>query len=444
MGASAWIIALAALSSVGQAIHPADKTMQNEVFERWWDAKFEWKFEKLPTEGSVEDFRVPYSGYIYPDSAGGTTSALRKYDRAFNGGRSSAVSWERWDTTAYKERSRGPFGGGVFGVMRIPYWHGHCNGWSAAAIRHAEPQKSVVRNGVEFSPADIKGLLAEVYMYNDTALIAGYERNLNAGLLHVILANWVGRGSHPLGMEADPGEEKWNYPMYAFASSHAMRSGNRVEVKTNIAYAKDSDGEYQESPRIKRVKYFHYQLQLNDAGEIVGGSFYRDSAIIDMLWVPLQPKQAGRPGNERGNPHINVDQILAMWRESVPTETRMKWFTVDPSPADRIPSTIQTLNDNRPAAADSESTVDVPSESAEAPAESSESPSGTATEAEPQAEANTNEDTATETAPASESPQAEREEEGEDGSPVVTLVDPEGGASRLGVRGSQTVTGLEG
>ncbi len=443
MGASAWIIALAALSSVGQAIHPADKTTQNEVFERWWDAKFEWKFSNLPTEGSVEDFRVPYSGYIYPDTAGGTTSALRKYDRAFNGGRSSAVSWERWDTTAYKERSQGLFGGGVFGVMRIPYWHGHCNGWSAAAIRHAEPQKSVVRNGVEFTPADIKGLLAEVYMYNDTALIAGYERTLNAGLLHVILANWVGRGSYPLGMEADPGEEKWNYPMYAFASSHAMRSGNRVEVKTNIAYAKDSDGEYQESPRIKRVKYFHYQLQLNDAGEIMGGSFYRDSAIIDMLWVPLQPKQAGRPGNERGNPHINVDQILAIWRESVPQETRMKWFTVDPATADRIPSTIRALDDNASAGATDETAVDVPSASAETSADSPESTTVRVTDADRQAESSSDEGTTSEDVPSAASPQAENEDESEEPGPVVTLVDPEG-AANLGVRGSQTVSGLEG
>ena len=29
-----------------------------------------------------------------------------------------------------------------------PYWHGHCNGWAAAAIRHREPQRSVTKNAV--------------------------------------------------------------------------------------------------------------------------------------------------------------------------------------------------------------------------------------------------------------------------------------------------------
>jgi hypothetical protein len=137
-------------------------------------------------------------------------------------------------------------------------------------------------------------------------------------------------------MEADPSDEKWNYPVYAYASSFAKRSDNRVEVKTNLAYAKDSDGEYMKSPRIQKIKYFHYTLTLNDAGEIVGGQFLNDSSIIDMLWMPLRPKQSGQPGHERGNPYIDVNRILAIWRASVPEEKRREWFVVDPAKEDRI------------------------------------------------------------------------------------------------------------
>ena len=86
-------------------------------------------------------------------------------------------------------------------------------------------------------------------------------------------------GDHPLGMEADPTEEKWNYPVYAFATTHAKLDPRNVEVRMNIAYAKDSNGEWDESPRIKNVKYFHYRLTLNNAGEITGGYFYRDSNV---------------------------------------------------------------------------------------------------------------------------------------------------------------------
>ncbi len=359
MGTSV-VVAAIALATVGQTMSPQDVKTQNEVFQQLWGTPFSWKFDDLPANGGVEDFRVPYSGHIYPDTQGGTMEAMRKYDRAFHRGRSLATAYERHDTTAFKERPefRGLFGRTFsIGAARTPNWHGHCNGWSAAAIRHAEPQKSVYRNGVEFDTADIKALLAELYIYNDTAMLAGDGTNVNPGILHAILANWIGRGSHPIGVETDPGEEKWNYPAYAYASASAKRGRNQVEVKTNVAYAKDSDGEYYESPRIKRVKYFHYMLNLNNAGQITGGYYLRDSSIIDMVWVPLAPKQGGTPGNERGNPHINVDTVLAIWRESVGEELRKKWYTVDPAPLDRI-ANVEALANNDDSADDEEETVE--------------------------------------------------------------------------------------
>ena len=298
-----------------------------------------WKFDELPEKGKVAADRVPYSGYIYLDTQGGTASALRKYDYAYHDGRMLATAHENWDTTAFKEpTARGGLLGRSLGLttMRTPNWHGHCNGWAAAAIRHAEPQKAVKVNDVVFTPADIKGLLAELYLYNDTLHLAGITSTLDAGTFHAVLGNWLGRGLHPLGMESDPSDEKWNYPVYAYACNSAKRSNNRVEVKLNLVYAKDSDDEYQESPRIQKVKYFHYTLQLNGAGEIVGGQFHNDSSIIDMLWVPLQPKASGQPGHERGNPYIDVRRILAIWRASVPEEKRRDWFVIDPAKEDRI------------------------------------------------------------------------------------------------------------
>ena len=99
MGTSAFI-ALLAVSTFGASISKADLDQQDQSFKAWWDTDFEWKFDALPTEGSVPKFRIPYSGYIYPDTHGGTTKVLRKYDRAF---RTRAASHERWDTTAFKE-----------------------------------------------------------------------------------------------------------------------------------------------------------------------------------------------------------------------------------------------------------------------------------------------------------------------------------------------------
>jgi len=220
--------------------------------------------------------------------------------------------------------------------MGTPHWHGHCNGWTAAAIRHAEPKKSVNHNGVVFTPADIKALLAEIYIYNDTQMLAGDGSYINPGTFHALLTNWLGRGKHPIGMESDPGREKWNYPIYAYSTTSARRGSNQVEVKMNATYANSSNGEYQQSPRLKRVKYFHYMLSLNDAGEIVGGYYFTDSTRIDMLWIPVSPKQGTQEGNERGNPHVDVNQVLAIWRESVPKADRETWTIIDASPLDRL------------------------------------------------------------------------------------------------------------
>jgi len=200
---------------------------------------------------------------------------------------------------------------------------------------------SVTRNGVQFTPADIKGLLAEIYMYNEHTVLCGQYYAMNPGTFHAIITNWLGLGEHPVAMEADPGREKWNYPICRYATTSAKRGRNQVEVKMTVVYAKYSKREYQKSPRIEGKKYFHYKLNLDENGMIVGGYWYRGSSRIDMLWIPLQPKASGQPGNERGNPHVNVAEVLAIWRESVPKDLRMAWLVADPAPLDRVPSVGQ-------------------------------------------------------------------------------------------------------
>jgi hypothetical protein len=137
-------------------------------------------------------------------------------------------------------------------------------------------------------------------------------------------------------MEADPGKEKWNYPIFGYTASATKYSNGRVEVQTRISYAKDSRGEYQKSPRIEYTKTFRYYLTLNSDGQIVGGTFYRNSAMIDMLWMPLRPKQGKQPGNQRGNPHVDVNKVLAIWRASVSDDIRKKWPIIDPPEEDRV------------------------------------------------------------------------------------------------------------
>lgn len=314
----------------------------DKVHQRWWGSKMERRFEELPKKGMVEKYRRPWSGHIYPDKFGGCINVLRVYDRAFHYGRPLCVNYERRDIEIHKspQERRGP----LLGIIRYtrvdtPDWAGHCNGWAAAAIRHAEPKNNVVRNGVTFTPSTIKGLLAELYVFGDIEMLSGTESIVHPATFHLCLANWIGRGQHPIAMDNTLGEEIWNYPIYAYKSSAAKRGSNRVEVKTNIGFVNNVEGERDVAPERYKFMYFHYYLDLDAAGRIVGGGYYRDSERIDLVWVPLQPAQGGTEGNKKGNPYMDVDEVLSIWRDSVPKEDREQWYNINPWPEDAITAT---------------------------------------------------------------------------------------------------------
>lgn len=342
-----FLLALAVVTQTESpnAIPKQELDYQRQVFQQWWGQELVLRLDDLPAEGSVQEFRVPYSGFDYPDRTGGTVAALSKYDEAYNGGRRLAMEHERKDVGAHKDRGRSPESGrrmGLFARLRMARadntrsWYGHCNGWTAAAIRHAEPVYSVSRNGVVFTPADIKGLLAEIYMYTETEFLGGVDAVIHPAVLHLTLTNWLGRGAHPIGVETAVGEVVINYPIYSYKSSVTRHGDRNAEVKMTVTYAMNTNSEAQRSPRIAKQLYFHYYLDLNDDGDILGGRYYNDSARVDMLWAPLKPIQGGQKGNERGNPYVNVKEVLAIWRASVPEETRNKWLNIDPTEEDRI------------------------------------------------------------------------------------------------------------
>ena len=329
----------------GGAIQAEEVSYQQQAFKQWWGDELVFKLDDLPAEAKVPDFRVPYSGHDYPDKAGGTVVAMMKYDQAFHSGRPLATEYERQDIGAHRggrSRPDAPAGRGLFGRLfagrsRTPGWYGHCNGWTAAAIRHAEPQHSVVRNGVTFTPADIKGLLAEIYMYTESEFLGGVDPAINPGTLHVVLTNWLGRGSHPVGMETAVGEVVINYPIFAYKTKINRLSPRQAEVQMTVSYTLNIGREQDKGPTDHhKTMFFHYVLDLDEGGAITGGRFYGDSNQIDMLWTPLQPVQGGQEKNKRGNPHLNIKEVLAIWRESVPEDLRKKWLNVDPTQEDRI------------------------------------------------------------------------------------------------------------
>jgi hypothetical protein len=354
-----WILVVVfVVPSAGQNALILDQERKDldTIFQQTWDAPLVWNFDDLPTKGYVPISRVPYAGAIYPDKARGTYWACRKYDAAFHGGQSLASSHEDRDTREHKLPStrrqtglsrRGPLGRRQ-PRSRVPNWSGHCNGWTTAAIRHAEPTKSVRRGDVVFSPAEIKALLAEVYTFTENVVLGGnYESAIHPAALHVTLTNWIGRQDHPVGMESTPGKEKWNFPIYAY-NMRTNKHGQHVEVRAIVLYKHYLDEEYNKAPKNEQQMYFHYSLTLDDDGNIVGGNYYRDSNQIEFLWLSQRPSQGGTKTNKRGNPHLDLDQVLALWRDSVEDKATENWVNVDlvppPAPKQREPevATVQS------------------------------------------------------------------------------------------------------
>jgi hypothetical protein len=342
----------------GQTEIRAKSNFYYAIFKKDYDRRF----DGTKNSGEVAPERVPYVGSWYPQNKGGTnvrmrgSSALEKYDSVFNkDSTTKAADWERKNhTVGANDDSSG--------------WAGHCNGFSAASSRHAEPSKQVIRGDVTFYPEDIKALLAEVYMgakfyflggnrcglINDAPLTPPGSRqdpltmgscdDVNPGTFHVAITNWIGIQKYPLIMDMSSKEQVWNYPQwkYTFDSRTVSRSdANRIITGS-------SADEYKYNPAAKQFrsvamtiyhsnafvderltntisteqrykpKVYYYILELNDVGDIVGGEWVSESQRDhpDFMWVALEP-MGGDGTPYSANPNLDAKEVLKLWAESV-------------------------------------------------------------------------------------------------------------------------------
>lgn len=323
-----------------------------------FNKNYELKLDRLPLSGAVDSAKIPYVGSWYPQELGGvsrdlgTGNVLQKYDAAFNNGQGLAVKWEKDNHT-------------LAPGSEASEWAGHCNGFSAAAQRHAEPKNSVSRGAVTFSPKDIKALLAEVHMGAKFYFMGGnrcqdgvvktpstrsdpFSTNecddVNPATFHVTVANWIGIQKHTLIIDTHSDEQVWNYPHFKYEStvksvdaSEAMRliTGTAAStyrfnpeavsyksVDLTLYHSPAYTNEYitatlKESDRVKS-KIYQYILELDGAGRIIGGEWVGDSQKNhpDFLWVAFEPTTGdGSAGG--ANPHVQAAEVIKLWAESV-------------------------------------------------------------------------------------------------------------------------------
>lgn len=336
----------------------------NDFFFKVWNENFTRRLIDMPKTGEIKADRKPYSGYWYPEMYGGTNivvsgnaTPLQKYDNAFHGGDDKAEAWET-------EKHSGKVD-----------WAGHCNGFAAASVRHPiEPFKNVTRNGVTFSPKDIKALMAELYMSADFEFLGGNRceiegvaprpsdrddpevmsicEDINPGTLHAAMANWLGKMRHGLIMDKDIDNKVYNLPLYKY---EVLAMNDDITRTQAMAAITGSGGTYTFNPRavsfallhtrLTYVNYtefedlgkfeprsmnLHYVLELNAAGEIIGGEWTTESQgnHPDFIWVPLPPME---PNGTRflGNPHIDGKEVIKLWAESTDQDPNSPMLDID-------------------------------------------------------------------------------------------------------------------
>ncbi len=340
----------------------SERDEQESLFNHYFQEQklvYETEFARLKTAAKVDAWRIPYSAAIYPERAGGLAAArsstgtvLGKYDQAFHAGQSLAESYDRRRKSRTEVRR-----GGLFGRSRArtysdtEAWEGYCSGFTASTIRHPEPFRAVDaaavggRPGVVFQPADIKTLLSAIYnrtrqdSYLYVAPASSSSGGPNMGTFHLALTNYIGQAGYPIGIDRTKGREAWNNPIYEYQVTSIRDAGRHgdiayKELVTKITYTwYGTDSVRQTNPdtgerqgQQSRSLSIRYYLELDPQGKIVGGRALSHAG--HFLWLPLFAVQGVRDQTSPGNPHLDVQKVLALARQSALPDVQAKYDRV--------------------------------------------------------------------------------------------------------------------
>jgi hypothetical protein len=272
------------------------------------------------------------------------------------------------------------------GVDGIQSWWGTCHAWAPAALVAPEPQHPVTLNGVKFEIADIKALIQNIYDRTSAVMLGGrcnaekieHDVNgsandacsdVNPGSLHVIMTNFIGMRQAALIEDRTANYEVWNQPVLGYeitkqaevsktAANQCVGQTENLttwkynptaaklyEVKMTVTYLTESGATTRPEGWLNHTAKdnYHYILELNSQGKVVGGRYCTDSATthIDFLWAPT-----GSHGPT--NPHIDMAKVKQLIKLSVEPEQGGGTGTTREFPV--TPNT--PIPDNNPAGVD--------------------------------------------------------------------------------------------
>jgi subtilisin-like proprotein convertase family protein len=209
-------------------------------------------------------------------------------------------------------------------------WFGHCHAWAPASYSQPEPQRAVTLENVTFEISDIKALIQATFEGGDSIFLGGRCnlrevkrdehgrivdeqaecRDTNAGAFHVVLTNVVGRLGRSMVADVTRDYQVWNHPVrdytilrqdevdLARALELVNRSGEEAypyndkavrfaHVELRFRYVVEGYASSQPYlPRVDRytsTAYYEYLLEIDDAGNIIGGEWISEKRP-DFLW----------------------------------------------------------------------------------------------------------------------------------------------------------------
>jgi hypothetical protein len=310
-------------------------------------------------------------------------SPIEKYDAAFNNkpgcetqpdstfGANAKAEWDeykkcagpatKWQITTFQNsqilnNGKDDDGDGNIdiegddGVDGMATWWGTCHAWAPASLMVPEPQQSVTVNGITFDPGDIKALTQNIYDQTSAVMVGGRCNakeikhgpdisandpcaDLNAGAMHVVIANFVGINNLALVEDRTANFEIWNQAVMGYditkqdkvtasaANTCVGANGSTwtfntsakelFEVRMTVEYLTESGAERLPVGARNNIRTdrYHYILEIGSTGKILGGRYCTDSENnhVDFYWAPTTRFNPSNPNVSK----TKVQELIA-------------------------------------------------------------------------------------------------------------------------------------
>lgn len=321
----------------------------SEILSPWRDYSdpnimsphFERSFEKLPLSGLTSDTQKLWANDYWPRRRGGINyrwnSPEPKGFDLVSPGRSEVLKMSQMEIATLAPSEKLDLLNGNYDYplkaevdrgssKTAPLWHGICNGWSPAAINHNEPLPKTVANPdgvlIPFGSSDIKALISYYYAFkhrvestNQMGRRCNFnfgthcDDDLNAGAFHIVLTNKVGIEQSSFVADVERKRQVWNHAVNEYTTTvvnanlppdereSAPGTVRRVHVKTVMSFVMEIKKNNWEpvlgtDDHVNDVRNYEYYLELNSAGEIIGGEWI-SHARPDFLWTMPKAREFG-------------------------------------------------------------------------------------------------------------------------------------------------------